>query len=227
MFWQEEDEKPQSTSVPDDILDVSFSIQCKQLPIDHAWLLKAALVKVLPWLETEPLARIHPIHVADSGNGWYRPENPQAELLIPSRRTKLYIRLPKTCFTDIEPLTGQTLSLGGYALTVGEPKIRLLQNAAVVFARYVACLADETEEQFLARMALEVRAKTGFKVKKMLAGKTYHLDRRTTPLLTRQLMIADLDQDTAILLQQLGLGTEGLMGCGVVIPHKGIKAQDH
>lgn len=225
MFWQEEDEKPSDYVVPDDIIDLGFSIQCKQLPIDHGWLLQEALVKALPWLQEEPLARVHPIHVADSSNGWYRPDDTQDRVLIPSRRTKFYLRLPKTCQAEV--LTGQTLSLGGYVLKLGEAKVRLLQPTPVVFARYVACLPEETEEQFLLRMAAEIKQITGIKIKKMLAGKSYYMHKPQEILLTRQLMIADLDNETSIQLQQSGLGTERLMGCGVVIPHKGIKAQDH
>ena len=226
MFWQEDDDKPEHAVVPDQILDLGFSIECKQLPIDHAWGLKEALLKALPWLADEPLARVHRIHVAESSNGWMRPEDTEAQVLVPSRRTKLYLRLPKTRLELAQQLTGHTLSLGGYALTVGAAKIRLLQNQPVVFARSVACLPEETEESFLRRMAAEIQQLTGIKIKKMLCGKSTHLYQPQQPLLTRQLMMADLDNETSIKLQQYGLGEERLMGCGVIIPHKGIKAQD-
>lgn len=39
---------------PDDVLDVSFAMQAKRLPLDHAWLLSQALQQQLPWLPHEP-----------------------------------------------------------------------------------------------------------------------------------------------------------------------------
>lgn len=226
MFWQEDEDKPKNYVVSDEVVDLGFTIECKQLPIDHAWVLQEALLKVLPWLADEPLARVHPIHVAESSNGWMRPDDAEEQVLIPSKRTKLYLRLPKTRLLEAQALTGHTLSLGGYALTVGTAKTRLLQNQPVIFARHVASLDAESEEQFLIRMAADIQQITGIKIKKMLCGKTTYLYQPQQPLLTRQLMIADLDHESSIKLQQQGLGTERLMGCGVMIPHKGIKAQD-
>ncbi|WP_020558048.1 type I-MYXAN CRISPR-associated protein Cas6/Cmx6 [Thiofilum flexile] len=226
MFWQEEDTKPQPHTVSDEVVDLGFTMQCKQLPIDHAWALQTALLTILPWLAEEPLARIHSIHVAESSNGWMRPDHHQEQVLIPSHRTKLYLRLPNTRLAQAQQLTGQTLLLDSYTLTLGAAKVRHLQHQAVVFARYIACLPNETEEQLLQRMADEIQQLTGVNIKKMLCGKSHYLYHPQHPLLTRQLMLADLDHATSIKLQQYGLGTERLMGCGILLPHKGIQAQN-
>ena len=37
-------------------------------------------------------------------------------------------------------------------------------------------------------------------------------------------MLADLDVEEAVILQQRGIGRHKKMGCGLFIPHKGIKA---
>ena len=65
MFWQENDSLETETTT-NDVIDLSFSISCKQLPVDHAFALSSALKAALPWLEQEPLAAIHLIHVAGS-----------------------------------------------------------------------------------------------------------------------------------------------------------------
>jgi len=41
---------------------------------------------------------------------------------------------------------------------------------------------------------------------------------------TRSVMVADLQPESAVLLEQKGLGPGRKMGCGLFIPHKGIKA---
>jgi CRISPR-associated protein Cas6 len=222
MFWQEDEDTPQAVQAANEILDLSFAMSCKQLPIDHAWDLSAAIHSVLPWLAAEPFAGVHTIHVAESGNGWLRPEDQQG-LLIPSRRTRLELRLPQHRVAAANMLSGQTLSWGNYALTVGEAKEKHFSNAPVLFARYVLSSETETEAQFLQRMAAEIQQLTQFKIKKMLCGRSHYLQTPHSHYLTRHLMLADLDHASSLCLQQIGLGEGRQFGCGLLLPHKGIK----
>lgn len=222
MFWQEDEDKTLPYQAPDDILDLSFAMRCKQLPLDHAWDLSVAIHQALPWFENETLAGVHTIHVAESGNGWLRPEE-QNGLLIPSRRTRLELRIPKQCIQAAKTLTGQTLSWGKYEIEVGEAKEKPFSNAAVLFARYIVSAETESEEEFLQRMAAEVKQTAQFKIKKMLCGRSQHLRIGTSSIFTRHLMLADLDNKTSIRLQQVGLGVGRHYGCGLLLPHKGIK----
>lgn len=222
MFWQEDEDKTLPYQAPDDILDLSFAMRCKQLPLDHAWDLSVAINQALPWFENETLAGVHTIHVAESGNGWLRPEE-QNGLLIPSRRTRLELRIPKQRIQAAKTLTGQLLSWGKYKIEVGEAKEKPFSNAAVLFARYIVSAETESEEEFLQRMAAEVKQTTQFKIKKMLCGRSQHLRIGTSSIFTRHLMLADLDNETSIRLQQVGLGIGRHYGCGLLLPHKGIK----
>lgn len=223
MFWQEDEDKTLPYQAPDDVLDLSFAIQCKQLPLDHAWPLSQAIHDALPWFHEEDVAGIHTIHVAESGNGWLRPEDAENQLLLPSRRTRMALRIPKHRLQDAQALIGTTLDIDGHALTVGEGKEKTLINASVIFARYVLSDATEEEPDFLQRMAKEVRNIAGFKVKKMMCGKSHTISTPDGILHTRHLMIADLDNDPSIRLQQYGLGGGRKLGCGLFMPHKGIK----
>ena len=173
MFWEEEEDKTLPYQAADDVLDLSFATQCKELPIDHAWALSRAIIKELPWLENEKFAGIHQIHVAESGNGWERPDNADEETLRPSHRTKLVLRIPKTRLKDAEALIGKTVSVSGYALTIKKPRKKSLVNSSVIFSRYVLSEKNESENDFLMRMAEEVKSITGMKVKKMMCGKSY------------------------------------------------------
>lgn len=222
MFWQEDEDKTLPWQAPDEVLDLSFAIQCKQLPLDHAWSLSQAIHAALPWFADEPIAGVHTIHVAESGNGWERPDAPN-QLLLPSRRTRMSLRIPKHRLADTQQLVGKTLEVDGYKLTVGEAKEKALMNASVIFARYVLSDANETEPAFLQRMAAEVRQVADFKVKKMMCGKSYTLRTPDGDLHTRHLMVADLDNDPSVKLQQYGLGGGRKFGCGLFMPHKGIK----
>lgn len=223
MFWQEDEDKTLPYVAPDDVIDLSFAIQCKQLPLDHAWDLSQAIQAALPWFADERVAGMHTIHVADSGNGWERPDDSSHQLLLPSRRTRMALRVPQHRVADAKTLVGKTLAVGGYALTVGEVKEKPLTNTSVAFARYVLSDPTEDENSFLLRMAEEVGQVADFKVKKMMCGKSYALHTPGGELTTRYLMVADLDNDPSIRLQQVGLGGGRKFGCGLFMPHKGIK----
>ncbi len=223
MFWQEDEDKTLPYQAPDDILDLSFAIRCKQLPLDHAWALSQAVHAALPWFQDEDVAGVHTIHVAESGNGWLRPEDTENQMLLPSRRTRMSLRIPKHRLVDTQILTGKTLDVDGYPLILGDAKEKTLVNSSVVFARYVLSDAHEEEPVFLQRMAKEIHEIADFKVKKMMCGKSNTINTPQGPLHTRHLMVADLDNDPSIRLQQYGLGGGRKLGCGLFMPHKGIK----
>ena len=222
MFWQEDEDKSLPYQTPDDVIDVLFSIRCKQLPLDHAWALKEAISDSLN--EEIPLG-IHHINVAESSNGWNRPDETPETLLYPSRRTKLIIRTHKDHVDALEKLCDGKLSIAGYPLEIGKMKTRMLTNASVVFSRHIVCMSeDEEENSFLERNAAEIFELTGRETKKMMCGKSHQLNTPDGLIHTRHLMIADLDSDASIKLQQKGLGTHRKLGCGIFLPHKGIKS---
>jgi CRISPR-associated protein Cas6 len=225
MFWQEDEDKSLPYQIPEDIIDLSFAISCKTLPLDHAWVLSQAILEHLPWL-TDEVAGIHHIHVAESNNGWMRPtDDEKGALLYPSHRTKMTLRIPSLKIEQAnQELTGKTLLIDGHKLTVGKSKKKELTNDSVIFSRHVLSSTKENENDFLARIAQEVKQISGFKVKKMLCGKTHTINTPSERLLTRHLMIADLDSESSVKIQQQGLGDARVLGCGIFLPHKGIKS---
>jgi len=221
MFWQEEDSE-KTFEVPDDVVDVLFSIECKRIPVDHAYSLSDAIKAALPWIADTPGLGIHTIHVAGSQNGWERPEHSQDRHLVVSRRTKLTIRVPKERMDSLrEELKGKTLDVAGCPLTVSEGKVRPLSKETTLFARYIATLPADDEEAFLANAATALN-KLGIRIRKALCGKHTLLSTPRGNIHTRSLMLADLSPEESIRLQQVGLGPYRDMGCGIFIPHKGI-----
>ena len=116
MYWQEEKEE-KVTQVPDNVVDLAFSIDCRAVPVDHAYALSSAIRKVLPWFDDEHGAALHLIHVADSGNGWEKPSGAD-DLMYLSRRTRLTLRLAKEQVENARALSGQTLDVAGHMLKV-------------------------------------------------------------------------------------------------------------
>ncbi|MEK7734059.1 MAG: type I-MYXAN CRISPR-associated protein Cas6/Cmx6 [Pseudomonadota bacterium] len=220
VYWQES-QVDQQAKTPCRMIDVVYNIDCRTLPVDHAWALSHAVIAALPWLPEDPRSGVHTIHVADSGNGWMRPEAPDA-LLYLSRRTRLVLRVPAERLNDARQLCDQTLDVAGNRLAVGEADERSLSDSTTIFSRYV--LSDEigTEQQFL--QAVHACLGTmAIKPPKMLCGIEHGLRTPEGLLPARSLMLADLTPDESQRLQEQGLGPRRHLGCGLFIPHKGVR----
>lgn len=203
-----------------DIVDAVFAISCPTLPIDHAYALSQAIGAALPWFAADARAGMHTIHGAESGSGWMRPEGPDALLQL-SRRAKLALRLPRERLGDAAVLVGRTLDIAGWPLRIDALAERPLSRITTLFSRCVILGDTEDETAFLAAAAAELEA-LGIRAERLVCG-------RVTPLATparshraRSLMLAGLTPDGSLRLQQVGLGTERKLGCGLFIPHKDI-----
>ena len=223
MFWQENSERNKFV-VSDTIVDVVFNINCRCLPIEHTHALSSALRTTLPWLDDEEVAGIHMIHGAESGNGWMRPDGSQGDaLMYLSRRTKLELRVPKERVADVRTLTGRTLDVDGHPLAVKDGQVRLLSNITTLFSRYVIADTTQDEESFLRTSSAQLQA-LGVHCGKMLCGRSRDIELPGERLFTRSLMLAELNVEHSVLLQQKGLGAGRKLGCGLFLPHKDIKA---
>lgn len=222
MLWKEDEDLDTPFVVPDSVVDLAFSIDCRALPVDHTYALAAEIERHLPWLATEERCALHLIHGADSGNGWERPEQGDA-LLYLSRRTRLILRVPKERIESAQELTHKELMVDQHPLKVGKADIRKLAVTTALYSRYLETGEDENEEKFIDRAVAELRA-MGLEFKKILAGKAHtHRDGNDNVLFTRSLFIADLGRLDSIRLQEQGLGSRQHMGFGVFIPHKTVK----
>jgi len=223
MYWSQ-DETLDTLAVPDTIVDCLFAIECRALPVDHAYALSSALVAACPWIGEEPGLGIHTVHVAGSQNGWERPAHGTASQIQLSRRTKLILRLPRARAPALlDALPGTRIAVGGAPLTVGAGKLRSLGTESVLFARYLVSAAGPDEEAFM-NSAVQALALLGIQTRKALCGKSNTLATPEGAITTRSLLLAGLKPDESLRLQQQGLGVHRLMGCGIFIPHKGIDA---
>lgn len=223
MYWTQ-DESPETHAIPDDVADLLFAIECRRLPVDHAYSLSEALARVLPWMGEEPLLAVHSIHVAGSLNGWERPAHGPGAMLLPSRRTRLAIRAPRHRFEELlHDLPGKQLEVSGHPLRIGEGKVKPLSRETTLFSRYMVEGPDPDETAFLAN-SVRALGELGIRVRKALCGMSTALEVPGGHVQTRSLLLADLTIDESFRLQRLGLGPNRLMGCGVFIPHKGVEA---
>ncbi|MFO7594298.1 MAG: type I-MYXAN CRISPR-associated protein Cas6/Cmx6 [Pseudomonadota bacterium] len=217
MHWEEE-KNEESIPTPDTVVDLSFAIDCKTLPVDHAWALFAAINPILPWLEDDPIAGIHPLHVAESAHGWQRPEDPNA-LLHLSRRTKLVLRVPSDRLEEARYLEGKILQVDGHTMQIGDAEVHPLSRSTSLFARRVVIDENEEEELFL-RHQIDALHSMGVRPKKVLPGLAHPLNTPEGPICGRLLSLEGLTLEESFHLQERGLGTGRHLGFGIFIPHK-------
>ena len=220
MRWEEtsDDDTVQSAA---DAVDVAFRLSARWLPVDHACALRAAVVKVLPWLADEPGAGIHSIHGAESGNGWERPGRESGQMLPLSRRTRLLLRVPVDRAGDTGALCERRLDIDGCQVVIGARLSRPLTPAGTVFARYVVDEEGGDEERFVERVASALEA-LSVSARKLLCGRSHRIESAQTVLCARSLLIADLGPEESLTVQCRGIGPGRLLGCGLFVPHKDI-----
>lgn len=225
MFWEEESaaDTPETASV----LDLSFGIQSRMLPVDHLHALSLALEERLPDLREAGIG-VHEIHLAGSQNGWERPDPALGQHLIPSRRSRMQLRVPRELADEVrQRLEGATLDLGGFELTLKKAREKPLFSHPTLYARHMLMLDEEAQDEnrFLERIARELEARE-IRIKKALCGRTTGITTPDGPLYTRSLMLADLTPGQSLRLQEEGLGEHRHLGCGLFLPMKGIQSQE-
>jgi len=222
MYWNE-DKKREKYQIPDDIIDLSYVVKCKCLPLEHMQELYGSLSNVLPQLKNDKFAGIHPINGAESGNGWERSSDPN-ELIYLSRRQKLSIRISKDYLQDAENLAGKVINVAGYDVELGKTSIKKLSDLPTTFCRAIMVDSRMVEDDFLQWAFDELKA-LDISVNKMMAGKERIVQLpKGGERITRSLMVAELKQAESVRLQQHGLGEGRKLGCGIFLPQKDIKA---
>ena len=220
MFWQEDDKK-NDISASEKAVDLSYKIDCKQIPTRHAWELSQALYQVLPWVKEESEVGVHQLHGAESGNGWQRPDD--GELIHLSKRTRMHLRVPSTRIDDAKELEGKTLDVAGNSVRIGKMATKSIDPFSTIFARYIVMQKGMSEDDFLRWVVDEMKARD-IQARKLLCGKSHEFEANGELIETRSLMVADLDKFSSVQLQEAGIGIHRHMGCGIFVPHKGIKA---
>ncbi|MDM8565514.1 type I-MYXAN CRISPR-associated protein Cas6/Cmx6 [Candidatus Halobeggiatoa sp. HSG11] len=219
MLWQE-DKPKEDIIVSTNVVDIAFTIDCRCLPLDHAYNLSHEICTALPWFEQEPLAGLHLIRGGESNHGWHRPESPDSILYL-SHRIKLTLRLPETCIDKAQALCGMTLDIDGYPLHIKTAKVKPIRKVRNLLARHIITESEISEETFVDNMVIQL-TKSGIDCRKAVCGKTDNIKTPTGNLFTRSLMLADLEPKASILVQQQGLGTGRKIGCGIFVAHKGM-----
>ncbi|GAB4483648.1 MAG: hypothetical protein OHK0044_33020 [Burkholderiaceae bacterium] len=168
------------------------------------------MAAVLPWLNDEPLAGVHPM----------RGLTPCADGLLIGGRTRLTLRAPAQRAADCERLQGTRIEVPAQ-LAIGRVSVRELLPYPVLHAKLVVTGADE-EGDFVADVERGV-AELDVDCE-MIVGKRGELWTDGQRLAGFSLMLHGLSAEESLHVQERGLGLHRKLGCGLFVPHKSIAA---
>jgi CRISPR-associated protein Cas6 len=195
----------------DNAVDIAFNLEGKSLPADYSFALMQAVARLLPWIESEPAAGIHPLRAAKTDAN---------DLLLP-RRAKLVLRLPERRAQEAMALCGRELTVCGHRLKVGAAGMRRLLPYATLHAHFVTA-GSQDELDFLKDIGVRLQAlRTPCEV---VCGKRRMLRAGETEIAGFSLMLHGLGLEHSILVQRIGLGDRRLLGCGIFVGHKSVAA---
>ena len=217
-MWEEEEQVQLNDTSK--MIDVTFRIDCKTLPYDHAYALSNEITKNMPWLLEDNLIGIHTLHGPESGNGWVRSEK---EEIFLSKRTRLVLRIPRIDIEKAKELENISVNVLGNTIKIGKSNTKTFLVVRDLISRFVLCDKNETEEDFLLGVKKELFSH-GVMIKKAICGKEKSFTINGENRFTRSLMIADLSKENSVLLQDTGVGSGRIFGCGIFLPHKSIDA---
>jgi len=125
-------------------VNISFSVQGRQLPADHGYLVYAAISLATgyahpPAGSADVPSAPSPLHRAD----WLAIElisgfpSGRGLITLPERGATLRLRIPAGHYRDVLPLAGKRLDIGGHQIRLGLPVARPLESAPSLYARVV------------------------------------------------------------------------------------------
>lgn len=193
------------------ILDLFFPLQGREIPVDHGYLLFAALSRCLevpddPWLHESKDVGIHLIRGRYQGLG----------RLALGPNAKLGVRLPAALIPRLLPLAGKSIDVAGSKLRLGIPQPHALTPVPNLYAHLVTCRNGQDEARFDAEIARQLETLG-------IRGQIQRGPRRTFTIkdkkvVAHSLLVTELTAEESIRLQEAGLGGRRKMGCGVFVP---------
>ena len=193
-------------------VDLSFELRGEELPRHYAEMLRAAVVRELPWMEEDPQAGIHPIRAPLTEAGY-----------VLSRRARLQIRIDAARADAVLALSGKTLSIGERRLGIGSGVVKAVQAFPTLRAAAMVSRFDD-EQAFVddVEMQLEVLGVKG----RVICGKPTAMQRGDRQFGGFAVVVHDLSGPHSLRLQAIGLGADRLLGCGLFVHHKIIEGLD-
>lgn len=191
------------------IVELSFCLNGRAIPVDHGYALYAALNRLVPELHSAKGIGVQPIRGAYYGNG----------MLYLTGFSRLVLRLPDDQIWLYLKLAGKKLEVDGHPLRVGVSEVRALRPAPTLYSRLVTIKGFVEPETFLAAVKRQLQERVGTADLRLGERRTLRVkDKRVVGFET---IAEGLNAENSLKLQDDGLGGRRRFGCGVFVPYGG------
>lgn len=188
------------------IIEVHFPCHAVTIPSDHGYALYSAISRLVPEVHAADRVAIATIPGQAVGQG----------VTIPDPSATLRLRLPREQAPLICALAGETLSLNGHRLTLGDPWLSALAPAPRLDSRIVTIKGFVESGPFLLALGRKLEV-LGVEPRVVMGA------RRVVRVADRTVVgfavsLRGLGAAESILLQENGLGGRRRIGCGILLP---------
>jgi CRISPR-associated protein Cas6 len=195
------------------IVDAAFVLRGSSLPLDHGYLLFAALSRLVPALHERAHWGVHPVFGLRTSPG----------VLALNERSWLKLRLPSNELGEIMPLAGQSIQVGDHRVSLGLPQLFPLVPSATLKARFVNVKKFHEEPgPFADALRRQLAAVAGLGQDperiQLIVG-----DRRVMRIASQTVVgfgvtLGELEASASLAVQRQGLGGRRHMGGGIFVP---------
>jgi CRISPR-associated protein Cas6 len=192
------------------MVDVAFALAGGPVQADYAAPLHAALVRLLPWLDDEADAAVHPLRRVTAVDGRFTI----------GAHSRLVLRVPETRAEACASLAGLSLDLDE-PLAVGPARRRTLFAFPTLYSPLVIT-GDRAEDDFLAAVQRTVEGWDGRC--EVIVGRAGTRSLETGPRSGFSLMLHGVTPALSLRAQHEGVGGYRKYGCGVFVPHRSADA---
>ena len=189
-------------------VDLAFRLMGTRIQVDHGYALFAAVNRLVPELHDAKDIGLHPIRGRFDGNG----------CLLLSPASRLIIRIPDGRIREFLKLAGKAIEVDGHRFQVGVPEVRVLQSAAVLYARLVSIKGFMEPEQFLDAARRQLEAMGGRANLELGERRTFRV--KDKQVVGFEMLATELAAEDSIKLQEVGIGGRRRMGCGLFVPER-------
>lgn len=182
---------------------ISFVVKGKRIPVDHGFLLYAAISSILPEFHETKDIGVRLIRGAYDENGY----------LNISPESYLRLLVPQELLSTFLALCGRELNLVGNRLTVGVARTFQLKPVSTLYAHLVTTRNGNDQDRFqseISRQMQEMEIQCSWKVGKRRTFKVHGKQ-----VVGYSILAHGLDAASSLRLQEQGLGGRRKMGCGM------------
>ena len=193
-------------------VDMAFRVTGTTLPLDHGYVLFAAIARVIQAFHDARRWGIHPVLGQQTGPG----------VLALTAQSRLKIRLPAGELAVLLPLAGAIVDVDGHPLQIGIPEIVPLRPAASLKARFVTVKGFTEPESFAAALRRQLAGMPNLGEDperiEVSVGPRRVIRVGSHTVVGFAVGLGGLEAQASLAVQTHGLGGRRHMGAGIFVP---------